>query len=242
MSARKRARTDFAAPTEDDNNPSSAVGDPSSSALSTRRPRYTSVPPLTVLCSRVFANNYVALRNREKLWARVSELLRDMPDSLRPLLLADLKRVCPTYLKSEFIVAYFFHGHTLTLSDLPGLTNQSIRSLDRMKDLRELELSGFGKVPDNIFAGALRHMAKLRRLVLRGCSLVGPKTMGAIVSQELRVLNLNYTTVTPSSLQPLLLACSANIEALKLASIPNWTDTTFRKLLTPNLSLPRLHT
>ncbi|KAJ7071317.1 hypothetical protein C8F01DRAFT_427617 [Mycena amicta] len=246
MSARKRARTDFAAPTEDDDNPSLGAGDPSSSARSTRPPRYTSVPSLISLCSRRFADHYVRLRNREELWdKRISTHLINLPETLLPRVLADLIRVCPTYLKHEFLVTYFFRGSSLVLGGIPGVTNHTIRAIERTgADLRDLELSGFNKVPDNLFAGAIHHLPNLRRLVLRGCSLVGPKTMAAAAKscKRLQIVNFNYTSITPASLQPLLLACSTSLLAVKLAGIPNWTDTTFRKMLSADLSLPQLVT
>ncbi|KAJ7275321.1 hypothetical protein B0H12DRAFT_1086750 [Mycena haematopus] len=244
---RKRIRIgrEFGAPTDDDS-PSSALADPSSSALSTRAPRYTSVPPLTTLCSRIFADGFVRLRNNEHVWASVSVHLKSLPDTLLPRLLADLIRVCPTFLKHEFLVTYFFRGPVLAFTGgtagMPGVQKHTVRALDRMTDLRDLELSGFDKIPDTAFAAVLPRLPALRRLVLRGCALVGPKTVAAAAScPRLQVLNLNYTAATPASLQPVLLAFSG-LEVLKLAGISNWTDTTFAKMLSPDLSLPSLHT
>ncbi|KAJ7139846.1 hypothetical protein C8R44DRAFT_765568 [Mycena epipterygia] len=246
--SRKRVRTgnaparEFGALSADDT-PSASI-DPSSSALSTRRPRYTTVPTLTTLCSRVFADNFVRLRNREKVWARVSVHLQILPETLLPRLLADLVRVCPTFLKHEFIVTYFFRGPVLALTGgLPGVQTHTIRALDRYPDLRDLEVSGFAKIPDTAFAAVLPRLPALRRLVLRGCTLVGPKTVAAAAAScpQLQVLNLNYTSATPMALQPLLLACS-RLEVLKLAAIPNWTDTTFAKMLSRDLTLPNLRT
>ncbi|KAF8213364.1 hypothetical protein K438DRAFT_1956761 [Mycena galopus ATCC 62051] len=245
--SRKRARTgrEFGAPTEDDS-PSVSFSDPSSSALSTRAPRYTSVPALTTLCSRIFADGFVRLRNNENVWAAVSMHLKALPDALLPRLLAELIRVCPTFLKHEFLVTYFFRGPVLAFtggtSGMPGVQNHTVRALDRMSGLRDLQLSGFDKIPDTAFAAVLSRLPALKRLVLRGCALVGPKTAGAAAScPRLQVLNLNYTATTPASLQPVLLACPG-LEVLKLAGISNWTDTTFAKMLSPDLLLPNLHT
>ncbi|KAJ7042523.1 RNI-like protein [Mycena alexandri] len=251
MSRNKRARTgpsrEFGAATEDDS-PSAGTRDPSSSALSTRSPRYTTVPTLTTLCSRVFAANFVKLRNNERVWQEVSVYLKAMPEPLLPRLLAELVRVCSTYLKHEFLVAYFFRGHTLVLSDgLPGVQIHTVRALERMPDLRELELSGFAKIPDAAFASVLPRLASLKRLVLRGCALVGTKTLGAAAScTHLQVLNLNYTAVTPISLVGVLKACP-NLEVLKLAGIVNWTDAACAKLLdglsdNAPFMIPKLHT
>ncbi|KAJ6519547.1 RNI-like protein [Mycena sanguinolenta] len=245
--SRKRARTtrEFGAPTEDDS-PSAALTDPSSSALSTRAPRYTVVPSLTTLCSRIFAESFVRLRNNEHVWATVSVYFKSLPDTLLPRLLADLIRVCPTFLKHEFLVTYFFRGPVLAFTGgtggMPGVNKNTINALERMSDLRDLELSGFDKIPDTAFAAVLTRLPALKRLVLRGCALVGPKTVAAAAScPHLQVLNLNYTAATPTSLQPVLLACPG-LEVLKLAGISNWTDTTFAKMLSPDISLPNLRT
>ncbi|KAJ6509256.1 RNI-like protein [Mycena vitilis] len=242
MSSRKRARTtrELGAPTDDDV-PSTGYIDPSLSALSTRVPRYTSVPTLTTLCSRVFAKNFVRLHNNDRVWKKVSRNLQTIPEPLLPQLLADLVRVCPTFLQHEFFVTYFFRGPVLALTGgLPGVQKHTIRALIRVPDLRDLEVSGLDKIPDSAFASVLPHLPALKRLVLRGCALVGPKTIAAAAScTRLQVLNLNYTAVTPVSLQPVLLACPG-LEVLKLAGISNWTDTTFAKMLSPDLSLPNI--
>ncbi|KAJ7130082.1 RNI-like protein [Mycena crocata] len=247
--SRKRARVgdapsarEFGAPSADDS-PNAGNWDASSSALSTRAQRYTTVPTLAILCSRVFADNFVRLRNNERVWSRESVNLKSLPEPLLPRLLADLVRVCPTFLKHEFLVTYFFRGPTLVLnSSLPGVQTHTIRALDRNTDLRELELSGFDKIPDAAFAAVLPRLHSLKRLVLRGCALVGSKTLAAAAKcPQLQVLNLNYTSATPAALQPLLIACP-HLEVLKLAGISNWTDTTFAKMLTRDLALPKLRT
>ncbi|KAJ7630668.1 RNI-like protein [Roridomyces roridus] len=237
---RKKARLEFGAPTADDS-PSTSSRD-SSSALSARRRRYSTVPSLVSLCSRVFADHYVRLRNKESLWKRISIHLQSMPEPLLPKLLAELTRTCPTYLTHEFIVTYFFRGDTIVLtSDLPGVKPHTIRALDRFSGLRDVEMSGFDKIPDTAFAAVLPRFTVLKRLVLRGCSLVGQKTLAAIARscEQLEVLNLNYTATTPQALQPVLLACQ-KLEVLKLAGLQNWTDAAFAKLLTRDLSLPHL--
>ncbi|KAJ7714895.1 RNI-like protein [Mycena maculata] len=239
--SRKRARTGNGpgAPSADD----SPSMDPSSSALSTRAPRYTTVPTLTTLCSRLFADKFVRLRNNETIWARVSVHLRNLPEPLLPQLLADLVRVCPTFLKHEFLVTYFFRGLALALPGLPGVQTHTVRALERNSHLRDLDLSGYNKFPDPVFAAVLPRLPALKRLVLRGCTLVGAKTLAAAAKScpNIQVLNLNYTAATPQALQPLLLACTG-LEVLKLAGLQNWTDTTFAKLLSPELTLPHLRT
>ncbi|KAJ7462666.1 RNI-like protein [Mycena galericulata] len=255
--SRKRARTgngprEFGAPSADDS-PSAANWDPSSAALSTRLPRYTAVPTLATLCSRVFADNFVRLRNNEKVWARVSVHLESLPEPLLPRLLADLVRICPTFLKHEFLVTYFFRGPALALTGgLPGVLTHTVRAIERNSDLRDLELSGFPKIPDSAFAVVLPRLSALKRLVLRsascrsssrGCSLVGPKSIAAIATScpRLEVLNLNATAATPAAMQALLLACP-QLEVLKLAGLQNWTDAAFAKMLSRDLALPNLRT
>jgi hypothetical protein len=120
------------------------------------------------LCSRVFAEDFVRLRNNDRVWARVSVHLKALPETLLPRLLAELVRVCPTFLKHEFLVTYFFRGPVLALtSGLPGVQTHTVRAVDRIPDLRDLELSGFDKIPDTAFAAVLPRLPALKRLVLR---------------------------------------------------------------------------
>ena len=57
-----------------------------------------------------------------------------------------------------------------------------------------------------------------------GCTLVGPKTIQAIAKAcpSLKSVNLNYTSVTPLALAPLLLSCKERLEVLKVAGINSW--------------------
>jgi hypothetical protein len=59
----------------------------------------------------------------------------------------------------------------------------------------------------------------------RGCSKVGSKALAAAAKYcpLLTVVNLSYTSVTPASLVPLIVACP-HLEVLKLAGIPNWAS------------------
>lgn len=56
-----------------------------------------------------------------------------------------------------------------------------------------------------------------------GCTKVGPKTTAAVATgcPHLNKLNLNYTSVTPVSLAPILKGCG-ELEVLKVGGIPNW--------------------
>ncbi|THU94833.1 RNI-like protein [Dendrothele bispora CBS 962.96] len=153
-----------------------------------------------------------------------------------------------TYLPHEYIVTYFLQGPSLTLTDsLPGVNKNTILAIGRVNPhLRELELSGFVKHADEVFASVVSHLKSLRSLVLRGCTRVGAKTADAITKAcpELRILNLNYTSVTPLSVGALVASCH-QLEVLKLANISNWTDATFTKFLAAldeKACLPKLHT
>jgi hypothetical protein len=57
-----------------------------------------------------------------------------------------------------------------------------------------------------------------------GCTLVGPKTIEAAAKAclSLKSVNLNYTSVTPLALAPLLRSCKERLEVLKVAGINSW--------------------
>lgn len=142
--------------------------DPSSSSLSIRAPRFTTVPTLCSLVTRLFAENFRNLRGNEPVWNRISRHLKMLPDALLPRILMELIRICPTFLHHEFLVTYFFRGTAIALSSiLPGVKDHTISSLSRVKELRELELSGFEKIKDEIFASTLSQIPTLKVLVLR---------------------------------------------------------------------------
>ncbi|KAK0208562.1 RNI-like protein [Desarmillaria ectypa] len=222
----------FGAPSEADN-PSAQLNYPSSAASSTRAlPIYT-VPSLVMLCARVFAANFVQLHNSETIWKHTSQYLQVVPGELKGRIFGMLSATWPTYLSHETIVTYFLNGSSVILSNnLPGVNRNTISSIKRFgENLRELRLTGFEKIVDEVFASVLLNVPRLKVLVLRGCSKVGGKTvLAASKCPQLRVANFNYTSATPASLAELLVGCS-ELEVLKLAKISNWTDTTFSKFL-----------
>jgi hypothetical protein len=57
-----------------------------------------------------------------------------------------------------------------------------------------------------------------------GCTHVGPKAIQAIAKAclSLKSINLNYTSVTPLALAPLLRSCKERLEVLKVAGINSW--------------------
>ncbi|KAF8349903.1 RNI-like protein [Amanita rubescens] len=231
-SKKQRTLPAFGAPSDADSPTLHDV--PSSTASSIRRVAPTSVPSLTNLCARVFAANFVKLRNNEPLWERLSKQLQIIPDTLIPKLFSMLRTTCPTYLKHEFIVTYMLRGTSIALTDsLLGANKRTITDIPRINNrVRELELSGFKKIADTTFASALRQLSNLRVIVLCGCSMVGAQSVSAIATScpDLKVINLNYTSANPASVGQLLLSCKS-LESLKVAGIQNWTDATFSNLL-----------
>ncbi|EPQ60876.1 RNI-like protein [Gloeophyllum trabeum ATCC 11539] len=167
-----------------------------------------------------------------------------------PKLFAMLRASCPNILSHAFILADFMRGPSVTLTDeLPGVQRFTIAGVSRCgASLQELHLIGFSKFADSVFASALSSLSSLRVLNLRGCSKVAAKTIEAAQKScpMLTSLNLSYTAVTPVSLAPLALS-RADLEVLKLAGIPNWTDATFAKFLSvmeerPDFQLKKLRT
>lgn len=77
---------------------------PTSSASSSRTPPCLHVPRLTSLCGRVFASNFVKLRNNEQHWAEISSQLKLLPDHSAQMLFMLLSAACPTYIPHEIIV------------------------------------------------------------------------------------------------------------------------------------------
>ncbi|KAG5644719.1 hypothetical protein DXG03_007848, partial [Asterophora parasitica] len=148
---------------------SSQQNNPSSSASSTRRLPISVAPALTTLCARVFAANFVRLRNNEDVWARVSSQLKALPEVLIPRIFAILQSICPTYLAHEVIVTYFLRGPSIILSkELPGVKQRTLIDIARINpDVHELELTNFDDISDGVFANLLRSLSGLNRLVLR---------------------------------------------------------------------------
>ncbi|TFL06691.1 hypothetical protein BDV98DRAFT_588926 [Pterulicium gracile] len=103
----------------------------------------------------------------------------------------------------------------MSLSGQLPITKVTVGALRELSSsLSELELVGMEKFSDDVFAGPLGQLPLLTKLVLRGSSTVGPKTAQA-------------------SLPCLLLGSwRTHLETLKVAGIPNWTDSTFAKFIT----------
>ncbi|KAI0374236.1 RNI-like protein [Pilatotrama ljubarskyi] len=231
----KRRKFDHSRPDDDIPTPQSQANAPSAAALSQRvlPPEY--IPPLSTICIRVFAENLQKLSRKPTVWEDVRLWLKQLPDPLAQKVFATLKRTCPTLLQHGLIVAYFLRGTSISLSDdLPGVTRLTIFAIGDMsaKDqLRELELTGLAKIADTVFATVVAKLPALRKLNLRGCTKVGQKTVEAAAKHcpLLEVINLNYTAVPPVSMALLLLNCK-QLQVMKVAGIPNWTDTAFSKL------------
>ncbi|TFK76922.1 RNI-like protein [Pluteus cervinus] len=239
----------FGAATDADNTTSQIVSDITSSAPCTREvPSYT-VPPLSSICIKKFANWFVRLRNDDNVWKRMAQILHLLPDHLVSKLFSLLQSTVPTYLRHEFITAYFFRGSSISLTDaLTGVNRRTIIDIPRINSsISELELSGFGSISDSDFSLAIHLLPKLQVLVLRRCTQVGVQTTKEIVGQldGLRVLNLNYTSVTPASLLKIVTR-HKTLEVLKLAGLQNWTDAKMTSQFTSQISgevmLPNIHT
>ncbi|KAI8995566.1 hypothetical protein BD414DRAFT_479902 [Trametes punicea] len=235
----KRRRIEFGQHREEDDIPAPQLqaSAPSSAALSERVLPPDHVPSLATVCIRVFAANLQKLSRKETVWENVRSWLKHLPDPLAQKVFVALRHTCPTLLQHGFIVTYFLRGTSIALGDdLPGVTRLTIFAIGDMsskEQLEELELTGFAKITDMVFASVLSKLPSLRKLNLRGCTKVGHHTMEAVAKNcpHLEVVNLNYTSVPPASLAPLLLNCK-QLEVLKVAGIPNWTDATYTKLWT----------
>ncbi|KAJ3016817.1 hypothetical protein NUW54_g728 [Trametes sanguinea] len=235
----KRRRTDFGHPQPDDDipTPQAQANAPSAAALSERIIPPEHVPSLATVCSRVFAENLQRLSRKEEVWENVRWWLKHLPDPLAQKVFATLRHTCPTLLQHGLIVAYFLRGNSISLGDdLPGVTRLTIFAIGDISarnQLEELELTGFAKIADQVFATLLSKLPSLRKLNLRGCTKAGQLTAEAAAKHcpHLELLNLNYTSVSPVSLAPILLSCK-QLKVLKVAGIPNWTDATYTKLWT----------
>ncbi|KAL0950951.1 hypothetical protein HGRIS_007703 [Hohenbuehelia grisea] len=235
-------------PSEDDL-PSARNNNPFIFASSTRPVIASVLPPLSSLCVRVFAENIQKLYGNSTTWPIAAHYLKILPDPLLARVFAMLRMVCPTLLSAEFVTTYFFRGSVMILDNsMPGVEESTIQKLKQMgSELKELELTGFEKFSDTAFASAIAELPSLRKLILRGCSQVGAKTLAAMEKHcgQLSVINLNNTAATPVALLPILLGCGPKLEVLKVAGISNWTDATFSRLsagLDDNFKLPLLHT
>ncbi|KAJ2989283.1 hypothetical protein NUW54_g8833 [Trametes sanguinea] len=235
----KRRRTDFGHPQPDDDipTPQAQANAPSAAALSERIIPPEHVPSLATVCSRVFAENLQRLSRKEEVWENVRWWLKHLPDPLAQKVFATLRHTCPTLLQHGLIVAYFLRGNSISLGDdLPGVTRLTIFAIGDISarnQLEELELTGFAKIADQVFATLLSKLPSLRKLNLRGCTKAGQLTAEAAAKHcpHLELLNLNYTSVSPVSLAPIMLHCK-QLKVLKVAGIPNWTDATYTKLWT----------
>ncbi|GAW09362.1 RNI-like protein [Lentinula edodes] len=224
------------------------VNEPSSRTLP-----LTTVPTLVTFCDWRFVSCFKRLREHNSLWeSRISHQLQLLPDSVLPRLFTLLKKSHPGFLPHEIIVTYFLRGFNLSLSSdsLPGANRGTVLAIPRLNpQVRELNLSGFSKLGDDVFAKVVAQLHSLRSLVLRNCTKVGPKTITAIAKScpEIRSLNLSETSVSPVAIAELLVAHGKQLEVLKIAGLQRWTDATFMAQLHPYLieqqvSMPKLQT
>lgn len=194
----------------------------SSTALSTRHLSSGDIPSLVSISLKAFAKALVPLYEDEKSQKRTHQQLKGFPELLVTRLFTALRKEVPTYLTHGLLVAHFIRGTEITLTgELTGVTNLTLHAIrDNCPDLLHLELRDLKKPSDEIFSSVISELPRLETLILRGCSQVGSKTVAAAAHcSELRVLNLNYTSPSASSIGALLLVCP-KLEVLKLAGIP----------------------
>ncbi|KZV75594.1 RNI-like protein [Peniophora sp. CONT] len=237
----KRRRTTaggIGAPSEADT-PSAQANAPSSAAYSTRRV-VTNVHTLSSLCIDVFAASFHMFSSDTNIWQpnsrweKTRELLKLVPDSTIPRLLAALMASHPNLLSSDLLRDNFLRGSALLLSsDLGGGMNKNVIAAVPLmgSSLISLSLYNFDKIEDVGFEKVVSKLPHLQSLNLRGCSRVGPRTLSSAAKHcgALDSLNLNYTSVTPVQLAPFLNARKDALRVLKVA-IPTWTDALFAKL------------
>jgi len=234
----KRRKVEFGQHTEDDDRTAAQTQSnlPSASGWSMRKIPTGHVQPLAVICAQVFARyfrNRLATRE-DGHWDAVKAWLAILPDTQVPRVFAALRSTCPTVLSNAHMT-YFLRGASITLSDdLPGVNKNTLALIGQgpsKRTLRELHLVGLAKINDDTFAAVVAKLPVLQILDLRGCTKIGPKTVTSAgkYCPGLSSLNLNYTSVTPVSLAPLLKTCTG-LEVLKLAGISGWTDAVVSKL------------
>ncbi|KAI9455849.1 hypothetical protein F5148DRAFT_1324597 [Russula earlei] len=258
-----RRRTGFpqiGAPSEADK-AITPVNLPSSSAFSSRTVRSNHVLPLTVICARLFVASFPKFSRDtrqwepRKGWKAIGTQLKSLPDSTIQTLFAMLSSSCPQLLSHDLVKEHFLRGHSVTLTSGMGgerspISKYTVGAVASMgPGLVRLHLIGFDKMTDQSFAAVVSRHPSLEDLSVCGCTLVGPKTIQAVAKTcpSLKFINLNYTSVTPLALAPLLRSCKERLEMLKVAGISSWTDKTFAQLHTELLterdfSLPALRT
>ncbi|KAG8888671.1 hypothetical protein FRC00_014700, partial [Tulasnella sp. 408] len=193
-----------------------------STALSIRQSSSGDVPSLVSISLRAFAKSLLSLYENEESRERTRRQLKALPELLVARLLSVLKKEIPTYLTHGLLVAYFIRGTEITLTgELTGVTNLTLHAIpDNCPHLVHLELRDLKKPSDDVLSSVISKLPALETLILRGCTHAGSKTVAtAAQCSELRVLNLNYTTPSASSIGALLIACP-KLEVLKLAGIP----------------------
>jgi len=263
LRAAKRRRTgppQIGAPSEADK-AITPVNLPSSSAYSTRTLKSTHVLPLTTICARVFVANFPKFSKDprqwepRKAWRVVDAQLKSLPDLTIQTLFAMLNSSCPHLLSHDLVKELFLRGHSIALTSGTGgerspISKYTVGAVASMgPGLVRLHLTGFDKMTDHSFAAVISRHISLEDLSLCGCTLVGPKTIQATAKActSLKAINLNYTSVTPLALVPLLRSCKERLEVLKVAGISSWTDSAFahlrdQLLAEEGFSLPALRT
>ncbi|KAH9982511.1 hypothetical protein BGW80DRAFT_1555627 [Lactifluus volemus] len=174
----------------------------------------------------------------DKEWRVIGSQLKSLPDNMIHIIFAMLGSSCPHLLSSELVKEYFLRSHSVTLTSGMGnerspISKYTVGAIATMgPGLVRLHLIGFDKMTDQSFAAVISRHPTLENLSLCGCTLVGPKTIKAIANAcpSLTSINLNYTSVAPLALAPLLRSSKDRLEVLKVAGISSWTDPAFAQL------------
>lgn len=242
-SVKRSKKREFAAPIpEDEDLLKSQLSAPSSTSLSSRTLPSKEVPSLVTLCIRTLVTNLQILFT-ERRKDITQYWLKRLPEAIIPRLFATLCGTHPTLISHGLIVAYFLRGDPIVLSgSVPGISSFTIQALAKTgNSLRECHLTDLDKVPDDVFAGLLSQLPWCEVMVLRGSTKVGKRSVEAIANtcKHLRALNLNFTSVNPSSIAYLTSEC-LELNILKLAGIQSITDSAFSDILhvVPHDGLP----
>ncbi|KZO96535.1 RNI-like protein [Calocera viscosa TUFC12733] len=204
---------------------------PSSSALSTRHTGPHVVPALVRLSMLRFAQNAVKLSENGFHKSRMLEKLEYLPTHLVQPLFSFLRDYCPDRLSDDFIKKYFLRGDHISFTpDMTGVLNATMTAIRNAVDfaagLKSLEIRGQPDLKDSYVASAISHLPLLTKLVLRGCTKVGSKSVEAAAKtcRDLEIINLNYTVTGHAALQKLVSSCK-KLHSVKLAGLTDVTDT-----------------
>lgn len=138
---RRRVAGGIGQPTEDDevSAAQAQASAPTATALSTRH-MLLSIPSLTSLCIRVFADNLKKLSENPPLWGDVRSWLKALPDPLAQRVFTALKSTCPQLLDDELITTVR-RARDMRMSMDDGIFRSSTSSSSVRRQSRLTEVS-----------------------------------------------------------------------------------------------------